>query len=172
MDFLEAVKRLPLRNPWCMGTVVLDLLLVAAGSSSLVFITRTGLVHSISPMDLPALVLWFDFFLPSLQPKSGSGANTIFRFGIWFGAIWPLFRLFSKAKNCYLRSMKNAVLFLVILFAWSACTLSPEEQALDLLDKSIAALASMRCDGLVQKIHRLFLRAWGTGPSKKYQNEK
>jgi hypothetical protein len=35
--------------------------------------------------------------------------------------------------------MKNAVLFLVILFAWSACTPSPEEQALDLLDKSIAA---------------------------------
>lgn len=35
--------------------------------------------------------------------------------------------------------MKNAVLFLVILVAWTACTPSPEEQALDLLDKSIAA---------------------------------
>ncbi len=35
--------------------------------------------------------------------------------------------------------MKNAVLFFVILFAWTACTPSPEEQALDLLDKSIAA---------------------------------
>ncbi len=35
--------------------------------------------------------------------------------------------------------MKNAVLFLVILWAFTACTPSPEEQALDLLDKSIVA---------------------------------
>jgi hypothetical protein len=90
-------------------------------------------------MDLFTLVFWCDFFLPGLQPKSGSGASPIFGFGIWIGASWLLFGLFSKAKNCYLRSMKNAVLFLVILFAWSACTPSPEEQALDLLDKSIAA---------------------------------
>jgi hypothetical protein len=35
--------------------------------------------------------------------------------------------------------MKNCFLFLVILFAFIACTPSPEEQALALLDKSIAA---------------------------------
>ena len=35
--------------------------------------------------------------------------------------------------------MKNAIVFFVILFAWTACTPSPEKQAMDLLDKSIAA---------------------------------
>ena len=35
--------------------------------------------------------------------------------------------------------MKNCFLFLVMLLAFTACTPSPEQQALDLLDKSIAA---------------------------------
>jgi hypothetical protein len=122
-----------------MGAVVFVVLLAAASRPSLVFVTRLGLVHSISPMDLSPLVLWCDFFLPGLQPKPSSGASLIFSFGIWFGAFWPLFGLFSKAKNCYLRTMKNCFLFLLILLAFTACTPSPEEEAMDLLDKSIAA---------------------------------
>jgi hypothetical protein len=122
-----------------MGAIVFVVLLASASRPSLVFVTRLGLVHSISPMDLSPLVLWCDFFLPGLQPKPSSGASLIFSFGIWFGAFWPLFGLFSKAKNCYLRTMKNCFLFLLILLAFTACTPSPEEEAMDLLDKSIAA---------------------------------
>ena len=35
--------------------------------------------------------------------------------------------------------MKNSALFFVILIVWTACTSSPEEEALDLLEKSIEA---------------------------------
>ena len=82
-----------------MGATVFVVLYLAAGSPSLVPVARLGLVGIDEAMDLFALVIWRDFFLPSLQPKSCSGASAIFDVGIWLGSFRSVCGLFSEAKN-------------------------------------------------------------------------